>query len=363
MNLGKTAKCLIATAILFAAHEAYSQDTLVGPKSNYYFQRWYGGNYMPYDTIASSDSSDEQACQASFFGTGDLCKIMHTDTLLEIHGIAAALYAVCGVTRHPAIPFVVDSSRVDDLSTDSVFEYLRLYVPNKDWDSMILINQGRVHYTEDPFDHYLRLEYLTSGGTPFYRRVYEVYFDTVSYVIGDFGVGISQINSTISDENSNPVRWKTWPIGILSFNGAWFNRHYHEEIDKFDTIWIEHPRWDTDTWPWTRANIPYRLYIFPILDHNCHIPPAEDTTNHSAIQTPADLGTVLQPNPATETAKVISSFGLTRIEAFNTAGDRIYDAPHTGYSATLDVSRWPSGTYIIRLHTPVGTVPKRLVVQ
>ena len=73
--------------------------------------------------------------------------------------------------------------------------------------------------------------------------------------------------------------------------------------------------------------------------------------------------TTVQPNPATETAKVISSFGLTRIEAFNTAGDRIYDAPHTGYSATLDVSRWPSGTYIIRLHTPVGTVPKRLVVQ
>ena len=73
--------------------------------------------------------------------------------------------------------------------------------------------------------------------------------------------------------------------------------------------------------------------------------------------------TSVQPNPATETAKVISSFGLTRIEAFNSAGDRVYDAPHTGLTATLDVSRWPAGTYILRLHTPAGTVGKKLIVR
>ena len=72
---------------------------------------------------------------------------------------------------------------------------------------------------------------------------------------------------------------------------------------------------------------------------------------------------MVQPNPATETAKVASSFGLTRIEAFNSAGDRVYDAPHTGLTATLDVSRWPAGTYILRLHTPAGTVGKKLIVR
>ena len=75
--------------------------------------------------------------------------------------------------------------------------------------------------------------------------------------------------------------------------------------------------------------------------------------------------TGVMPNPATETAKVVSSFGLTMVEAFNMAGEKVHtlrlpDAPLT---ATLDVRRWPSGTYLLRIHTPQGTAVKKLVVR
>ncbi|MBR6291671.1 MAG: T9SS type A sorting domain-containing protein [Bacteroidales bacterium] len=53
------------------------------------------------------------------------------------------------------------------------------------------------------------------------------------------------------------------------------------------------------------------------------------------------------------------------VEAFNMAGEKVHtlrlpDAPLT---ATLDVRRWPSGTYLLRIHTPQGIAVKKLVVR
>ena len=73
--------------------------------------------------------------------------------------------------------------------------------------------------------------------------------------------------------------------------------------------------------------------------------------------------TGVMPNPAAETAKVVSSFGLTEVEVFNLAGERIHTLrlPDTPLTATLDVRRWPSGTYLLRIRTPQGTAVKKLV--
>ena len=49
--------------------------------------------------------------------------------------------------------------------------------------------------------------------------------------------------------------------------------------------------------------------------------------------------------------------------AIKELGREVGDTPHTGLTATLDVSRWPAGTYILRLHTPAGTVGKKLIVR
>ena len=71
----------------------------------------------------------------------------------------------------------------------------------------------------------------------------------------------------------------------------------------------------------------------------------------------------LSPNPATHTVKVISSFGLTRVEAYNTGGNLIYDSEATGLCAHLDISRWPAGAYVLRIHTPMGIVSRKLMVK
>ena len=71
----------------------------------------------------------------------------------------------------------------------------------------------------------------------------------------------------------------------------------------------------------------------------------------------------VQPNPATNEARVLSSFGLTRIEAFDAGGRQVMGREATGVEATLDVTSWPRGTYLLRITTPLGTATKKLLVQ
>lgn len=324
-----------------------AQDTLIGPKNNYYFSYWFGGNYMPYDTVPD-------CVMVVYPGTvcrGTYCKAFHTDTVLEIHGIAAALYSECVPPNDSVTDLLrVDSSWVEDLSTTNVYEYLRLYTPNKDGDSMILRNQGRVHYIEDPFDHYLMLDSLY--GYPKIQRVYEVYFDTVSYVQGDFCVGITQINTFRMDNGI----YKTWPIALLDVR-LFFDSN---GVMHGDSVWLEGYNGNNTGWTFGRFN--WYHYIFPILDHNCHVRPPDDTTGHTTIGGPADLGTVVRPNPAHGSAQVVSALGLAKVEVYNAAGVKVWERETDGTEATIDVSRWPTGTYVVMIHTPCGIARKQLVV-
>ena len=78
---------------------------------------------------------------------------------------------------------------------------------------------------------------------------------------------------------------------------------------------------------------------------------------------PAD-GIALEatPNPAAKAAHVAASAPLLRLEAFNSAGVRMADLQASGMEADLDVSGWPSGVYLLRVHTAIGSAQRPLVV-
>lgn len=71
------------------------------------------------------------------------------------------------------------------------------------------------------------------------------------------------------------------------------------------------------------------------------------------------------PNPAAETARVVSSFGMSRIEVYNMAGVLVHEqrVPDGSLSTTLDLRRWPADAYILRIHTPHGIATKKLTVR
>ncbi len=71
----------------------------------------------------------------------------------------------------------------------------------------------------------------------------------------------------------------------------------------------------------------------------------------------------LSPNPATGSAEVLSSFGVSRVEVFSAAGRKMMDLKAEGLKATLDVSKLPSGAYLLRIHTPQGMTTKKLLIR
>ena len=124
------------------------------------------------------------------------------------------------------------------------------------------------------------------------------------------------------------------------------------------------------------------MYIFPIL--NPKPDPEPDTTfnpidtTDNPIDTTVGLDSTLtgigkvdmvgryvsvSPNPAGDRATVVSSFGLTAIEAYDPQGRQLYTAPATGLKAELDVSAWPRGTVLLHIHTPAGTAVKKLLLR
>ena len=88
-----------------------------------------------------------------------------------------------------------------------------------------------------------------------------------------------------------------------------------------------------------------------------------DTGGTAAIEVPLlERLTYLMPNPAAEQVEVLSSYGMTRVEAYSLQGTKMADLRVRGLGATLDVSDWPEGMYIVVVHTPAGNVTKKLVV-
>ena len=65
----------------------------------------------------------------------------------------------------------------------------------------------------------------------------------------------------------------------------------------------------------------------------------------------------------TEEAQVLSSFGIERIDAYTADGRCILSQEANGLQATLDVRGWASGTYLLRVATPMGTATKKLLVR
>ena len=113
-----------------------------------------------------------------------------------------------------------------------------------------------------------------------------------------------------------------------------------------------------------RGSAPATLGIFPILT-----PPAVDTAGQggdtTAVEVVDGVGRYvsLTPNPAADRVQVLSSFGLTQVEAYNAEGRLVYADEAHGLSKTIDLAAWPRGIYLVRVITPMGSTTKKLVLR
>jgi len=296
---------------------------------------------------------------------------------LTVYGIAASLSTL--PLLYPDY-FYSDDHAVQgwwadyiDTTYTNVYDYLRLYEADPDTPRRVG-EDLKVHITVTPVSYYIKpdvtpISYLNP--LPVFP-MYECYFSTPVTVADSFYVGRT-VRTGKPAPGNRKENFEIILFGLDILDQKKESYVLHQDMS-MGSVHCQDPEYYE--WCYVKNDAIGYPFIFPILTPN------PDTTDNGrdtivggdttrvdpdtlGIQSPELLKryTSVQPNPATETAKVISSFGLTRIEAFNSAGDRVYDAPHTGLTATLDVSRWPAGTYILRLHTPAGTVGKKLIVR
>ena len=83
----------------------------------------------------------------------------------------------------------------------------------------------------------------------------------------------------------------------------------------------------------------------------------------NAVENAYALSVTLSPSIASWTANVVSSFGMSMVEAYDMSGAIVHRQKADGLATTLDVRHWPTGTYLLRIHTPQGTAVKKLVVR
>ena len=116
---------------------------------------------------------------------------------------------------------------------------------------------------------------------------------------------------------------------------------------------------------WYRVARPQRFtYIFPILTPNPDTADVDSVSYRLGIcaESLNDRFTGVLPNPAAGKARVVSSFGMSLVEVFDLNGAAVLKRRTEGLYTDIDVSRWPAGTYLVRIHTPQGVATKKLVV-
>jgi hypothetical protein len=312
-----------------------AQDTLFAdsPKETYFYNHWVEHDtVLPSNALIFASSYDEEAVA------------YHSTDSLQIYGLAISLtFGDCEQTHR--VGHWVENSM------DSTYCRIRLYEPNG--SSMRVLGEGRV-YMQDPIAYYFSLT-RWDGRDPNSQvspiPVYEVFFDNPVTVIDTFYVGY-----TFPCTISNPTRYY-YLMNSFCQMGERKNpiTHALHDCNEDPAPW----RIETALYIW---NYDFAFAITAPQDTS--VVPGDDTTGVGICTN--DLiyrYTAVQPNPATDKVRVTSSFGLTRIEAYDLRGRLLFETPASGLKADLDVSSWPRGTYLLRILTPAGPTTKKLLIQ
>ena len=339
----------------------WSQDT-VAPfiRGNYFYNALpdIRGDILP-RFVAISGSE----------GCGISAKEMYTyGKPLRVYGMAAAMVTMLDVLYLPPNIYELDPDfdtaewfqmtildNYRDTSLDESYEYLLLCV--SDYDSLRILDSVRVHRKYDTAAYYVATGIQGNGSIPnpnFVYPMYEQYFDLSIMVLDTFYVGVTQRSATGGETTFNHMCF--W---LLEFQGQGCQSINEYHVNKlcysYDTHW-----W----WPLRQQTSNEYYMIFPILtpkpgSQNPDNPDPESVTEADMVS----RYVTVQPNPAEKEARVLSSFGLERIEAYDGGGRQVLAREASGLAATIDVSSWPCGTYLLRITTPMGTTTKKLLVQ
>ena len=356
----------LALAISFTIS---AQDTIVGsaPKDNYLIMHnwWVGADTLcPYGYLQLND------------GRGDQARYFYTSDTLTIYGIAGALISSDYYWRAIGCAQDLEADLPLDTSHD-LTEALRLYKYNESGTSLVQIGEDLlVNLEKTPITYYQQLTQIClaypHNPVPAFP-VYERYFSSPKFVVDTFFVGCTQHNVYEGDPAER------WSVGIVPLGPVdTVCRDMMEAVQSR----VQLPD-GTDGYEWI-LNIPTFTdwFLFPILTPYSNGNP-DDTTGHggggidtTGVDTTRHDDTLsmvrhdmmermvaVTPNPARTQVKVACGMGLTLVEVFDASSKQVLSEKATGMVHRIDVAGWPQGVYAVVIHTPLGKVTKKLLVE
>ena len=374
---------IIIVVMTMLSFSAAAQDTLHhnGPKDNYFCP--------PYRWFAKDTTCWLQ--YALDYTQTDLAFGYNSSDSITVYGIAAVLvpeFFDMSAERRAQM-----AATLCDTTLEKVQTCLRLFTypaPYNNDSLEMYPEELPVHIKYTPISYYLDLGILGFGGMGDYFNpvnipplpVYERYFVNPVTIVDSFFVGLT--NNTNHPAPSDTCR-PTWEVqGVVFLRNGWDPYRITTAYREVSGGWVFLPNIQGTRFIFAILTPPDSNYVWDTTVVHGDTTMVGDTIivcdtlvigNDTIIQYDTILGiqensllqrlTGVMPNPAAETAKVVSSFGMTLVEVYNLAGEKVHtlrlpDAPLT---ATLDVGRWPSGAYILRIHTPQGIAVKKLAVR
>ena len=332
-----------AFGVTVMAQDTIATDTL---KGSYFHNRW-----VDQDTLMLSQT----AMLSGQFS--EVAYAYHTDDTMKVYGVA--------------ISSSLDSNFNNtwlDTTLDKVYRTVRLYVP--EGDSLRMLAERQFYIKDAEVAYYMAMnkrDLFMPDSTLKPFPVYELFFDSPVAVKDTFYIGFNfETNYMHLDSTLGRVYNYKYTMTLNGLVQAWV-------AGRKDTITIAQRRteeslnYDQGTWLIRTRIAPQTMYFLYAItepgDGTSGGGSGSDTTLTITASDAAARYVSVQPNPAVDEARVLSSLGLERIEAYNAGGQKVYEGKAEGLEATLDVKGWPRGTYLLRIQTPMGTVTKKLLVE
>ena len=298
---------------------------------------------------------------------------MYTEDTLQVYGIAVGLTSILRSNPRDSAAARAAGGTSHAMS----YEWWRLYEAKTD-KLRPLGEDLEVNLQSTPVAYYVDMDLYHTWGTEKLPLIpmYELYFSEPHAVVDSFYVG----------RRFGPTgRWYTriqLPVIVTNIESP------GDSIAVYLDYYDDYTAQEIHGWHYFFSPIggDYR-FIFPILTPQDS---ASIDTTGSAVDTavwhaiedgymerdsndwihklgvdPAVVARYVQvtPNPATGVVKVVSSFGLQGIEAYNESGVKVCSEKAAGLMHKMDVSSWAKGMYVLKIGTDMGTTMKRLVVH
>ena len=332
-----------AFGVTVMAQDTIATDTL---KSSYFHNRWFDQ-----DTLLLSQNGYVS------FHFSELAFAYHTDDTMKVYGVAISSSLDTNIYGNTWL----------DTTLDKVYRTVRLYVP--EGDSLRMLAERQFYIKDAEVAYYMAMNKRDmrrpdSTLKPF--PVYELFFDNPVAVKDTFYIGFNfETNYKYLDPTLGRVYNYKYTMTLNGLEQAWVT-------GRRDTVTIAQRRteeslyYDQGTWLIRTRIAPQTMYFLYAITE-----PGDGTSGGSGSDTTLTITASdaaaryvsVQPNPAVDEARVLSSLGMEGIEAYNAGGQKVYEGKAEGLEATLDVKGWPRGTYLLRITTPMGTVTKKLLVE